>query len=433
VSDAIPELEAATLRRVTRRLIPFMFVLYIANYLDRVNVSFAALHMNRDLGFSSAAYGLGAGTFFLGYCLFQIPSNLVLARVGARRWIGGLMITWGLIASAMVLVRGVGSFYALRALLGVVEAGFFPGMILYLTYWFPAVERARAVAGFMTAIPISGVVGGPLSGALLGLNGVAGLAGWQWLFLLEGLPSVLLGAVALWYLTDRPADAAWLPAEGRAWLAERLGREQARAAGQHGTSLRHALLDGVVWRLGLLYFLIIVGLYGQGLWLPQIIKGSSQLSDLTVGLLSAAPALAAAVTMVAVAAHSDRTGERHRHVAAPLVAGAVGFAATAATLDTPLLATAALSLSAIGFTSALGPFWTLPTTFLSGTAAAGGIALINSLGNVAGFAGPYLVGLVKDATGGYAGALLAFALLMLAGAALALALRRAPALRRSAG
>jgi ACS family tartrate transporter-like MFS transporter len=432
VSDAIPELEAATLRRVTRRLIPFMFVLYIANYLDRVNVSFAALHMNRDLGFSSAAYGLGAGMFFLGYCLFQIPSNLVLARVGARRWIGGLMITWGVIASAMMLVRGVGSFYALRALLGVVEAGFFPGMILYLTYWFPGVERARAVAGFMTAIPISGVVGGPLSGALLGLNGVAGLAGWQWLFLLEGLPSVLLGAAALWYLTDRPAEAAWLPAEGRAWLAERVGREQARAAGQYGTSLRHALLDGVVWRLGLLYFLIIVGLYGQGLWLPQIIKGSSQLSDLTVGLLSAAPALAAAVAMVAVAAHSDRTGERHRHVAAPLVAGAVGFAATAATLDTPLLATAALSLSAIGFTSALGPFWALPTTFLSGTAAAGGIALINSLGNVAGFAGPYLVGLVKDATGGYAGALLAFALLMLAGAALALALRRAPALRRSA-
>jgi len=272
VGDAVPELEAATLRRVTRRLIPFMFVLYIANFLDRVNVSFAALQMNRDLGFSSAAYGLGAGVFFLGYCLFQVPSNLVLARVGARRWIGGIMIVWGVIASAMMLVRGVGSFYALRALLGVVEAGFFPGMILYLTYWFPAVQRARAVAGFMTAIPISGVVGGPVSGALLGLNGVAGLAGWQWLFLLEGLPSVLLGAVALWYLTDRPADAAWLPAEGRAWLTARLGREQARAAGQHGTSLRHALLDGVVWQLGLLYFLIIVGLYGQGLWLPQIIR-----------------------------------------------------------------------------------------------------------------------------------------------------------------
>src|SRR2546426_5739207 len=261
-----------------------MFVLYVANYLDRVNVSFAALHMNRDLGFSSAAYGLGAGMFFLGYCLFQIPSNLLLARVGARRWIGGIMIAWGVIAAAVSLVRGRGSFSPLRALLGVVEAGFFPGMILYLTYWFPAVERARAVAGFMTAIPISGVVGGPISGALLGLNGVAGLAGWQWLFLLEGLPSVLLGAAALWYLTDRPADAAWLPADERAWLSQHLQQEQARTAAMHGTRLRQALLSGVVWQLGLLYFLIIAGLYGQGLWLPQIIKGSSQLTDFAVGL-----------------------------------------------------------------------------------------------------------------------------------------------------
>ena len=430
-----PALGTVTLRRVTRRLIPFMFLLYIANYLDRVNVSFAALHMNRDLGFSGAAYGLGAGMFFLGYCLFQVPSNLVLARVGARRWIGSLMIVWGTIASAMMLVRGVASFYTLRALLGVVEAGFFPGMILYLTYWFPAVERARAVASFMTAIPVSGIVGGPLSGALLGLNGVAGLAGWQWLFLLEGLPSTLLGATALWYLTDRPEDASWLPAEGRAWLVERLRREQSSGGQAERTraSLRQGLLDGVVWQLGLLYFLIIAGLYGQGLWLPQIIKGSSQLSDLTVGMLSVAPALVAAVAMVAWGARSDRTGERHLHVAAPLAAGAVGFLATAVTRDVPLLATAALSLSAVGFTSALGPFWALPTAFLRGTAAAGGIALINALGNVAGFASPYLVGLVKDATGGYAGALIVLALLMLAGATLALALRRAPALRPAAG
>ena len=430
MAEPAPGLEVATLQRVTRRLIPFMFVLYLANYLDRVNVSFAALHMNRDLGFSGAAYGLGAGMFFLGYCLFQVPSNLMLARIGARRWIGGIMIVWGAIASAMMLVRGVASFYALRALLGVVEAGFFPGMILYLTYWFPAAQRARAVATFMTAIPISGVIGGPLSGALLGLNGAAGLAGWQWLFLLEGLPSVVLGVAALWYLTDRPADARWLPSEGRTWLAARLQLEQTSASsGGTRTSLRQALLDGVVWRLGLLYFLIIAGLYGQGLWLPQIIKGSSQLSDVRVGLLSAAPALVAAVAMVVWGAHSDRTGERHGHVAVPLAAGAVGFLATAAARDVPLLATAALSLSAVGFTSSLGPFWALPTSFLRGTAAAGGIALINSLGNAAGFAGPYLVGLVKDATGGYAGALIVFAVLMLGGAILALGLRSAPPLR----
>lgn len=425
MSEAAPGLEAATLSRVTRRLIPFMFALYIANYLDRVNVSFAALQMNRDLGFSAGAYGLGAGMFFLGYCVFQVPSNLVLARVGARRWIGTIMIVWGAIAAAMMLVRGVGSFYTLRFLLGVVEAGFFPGMIFYLANWFPATHRARAVARFMTAIPLSGVVGGPLSGWLLGWNGVAGLAGWQWLFVLEGLPSVVLGVVALRYLTDRPEDAAWLPADGRVWLSERLRLERAGASDRRRASLRLALLDGVVWRLGVLYFLIVVGLYGQGLWLPQLIKGSSQLGDLTVGLLAAAPALAAAVAMVAIAAHSDRSGERHVHVALPLVAGAIGFAMTALAVDSPLVATAALSLAAIGFTGALGPFWALPTSFLSGAAAAGGIALINSLGNIAGFAGPYLVGVVKDATGGFAGALLAFAVLMLAGALLALWLRRA--------
>lgn len=428
MSDVASTLEAATLRRVTRRLIPFLFVLYIANYLDRVNVSFAALQMNRDLGFSATAYGLGAGVFFLGYCLFQVPSNLMLERVGARRWIGAIMIVWGAIASAMMLVRGVASFYLLRFLLGAVEAGFFPGMILFLTYWFPAAERARAVARFMTAIPLSGLVGGPLSGWLLGWNGKAGLAGWQWLFLLEGLPSVLLGIIALRYLTDRPEQAAWLPPDGRAWLAGRLQLERQQGPERPRLSLRGTFVNGVVWRLGLLYFLILVGLYGQGLWLPQLIKGSSRLSDLAVGALSAAPALAAAVAMVAIAAHSDRTRERHAHVAIPLAAGALGFALTATALDSPLVATAALSLAAIGFTGALGPFWALPSSFLSGTAAAAGIALINSLGNIAGFAGPYVVGAVKDATGGFAGALVTFALLMLAGAALAWTLRRTPAL-----
>ncbi len=424
MSEVAPTLQAATLRRVTRRLVPFLFALYIANYLDRVNVSFAALQMNRDLGFSATAYGLGAGVFFLGYCLFQVPSNLMLQRVGARRWIGAIMIVWGAIASAMMLVRGVTSFYLLRFLLGAVEAGFFPGMILFLTYWFPAAERARAVARFMTAIPLSGLVGGPLSGWLLGWNGIAGLAGWQWLFLLEGLPSVLLGIIALSYLTDRPEQAIWLPPDGRAWLAGRLQLERQQGPERRRTSLRETFVNGVVWLLGLLYFLILVGLYGQGLWLPQLIKGSSRLSDLAVGVLSAAPALAAAVAMVAIAAHSDRTRERHGHVAIPLAAGALGFALAAAALDSPLVATAALSLAAIGFTGALGPFWALPASFLSGTAAAAGIALINSLGNIAGFASPYVVGAVKDATGGFAGALMTFAILMLAGAALAWTLRR---------
>ncbi len=421
----------AALRQVTRRLIPFLFVLYVANYLDRVNVSFAALQMNRDLGLSASAYGLGAGMFFLGYCLFQVPSNLLLVRVGARRWIAGLMVAWGAIASTTMAIRSAGEFYALRFALGVVEAGFFPGVILYLTHWFPAAERARAAARFMTAIPISGVLGGPVSGALLALDGRGGLAGWQWLFLLEGLPSVLLGLAVFRYLPDRPAEARWLPPEERAWLVTRLAAEQAAAARPATVALGRALASPLVWRLGALYFLIVAGLYGQGLWLPQLIKGRAALSDLGVGFLAAVPALAAAAAMVVVAAHSDRTGERPLHVAGALAAGAAGFALAAPAAGAPVLATLALSLAAAGFTSALGPFWSLPPMFLRGTAAAAGIALINALGNAAGFVSPYLVGLVKDATGSFAGALLAFALFMAEGAALAAGVRREPLLAPS--
>lgn len=414
-------LERATIRRVTRRLMPFLFVLYIANYLDRVNVSFAALQMNHDLGFSSAAYGLGAGIFFLGYCLCQVPSNLLLARVGARRWIAALMVAWGLIASAMMFVQGVATFYTFRFLLGVVEAGFFPGMILYLTHWFPATYRAQSVARFMTAIPLAQVVGGPISGALLGMQGVGGLAGWQWLFLLEGLPSILLGGLVFYYMTERPEQAAWLPAEGKAWLAGQLGRE--RPATGSRPEFRPIVRDGMVWKLAALWLLQVLTAYGQLLWLPQIIKGASEMSDLAVGVLSVIPPLAAAITMVLVAAHSDRTGERHRHVAVPALVGGAGFVATAAVLHSPLLATAALTVVAIGLAGAYGPFWGLATAYVRGTTAAGGIALINSVGNLGGFAGPYVVGLVKDATGSFAGALVTFAGVTAAAALFALRLR----------
>ncbi len=414
------DLERATISRVTRRLMPFLFVLYIANYLDRVNVSFAALQMNRDLGFSGAAYGLGAGIFFLGYCLCQVPSNLLLARVGARRWIAALMVAWGLIASAMMFVQGVASFYTLRFLLGVVEAGFFPGMILYLTYWFPATYRARSVARFMTAIPMAQVVGGPISGALLGMHGVGGLAGWQWLFLLEGLPSILLGGLVFVYLTERPEQAAWLPAEGKAWLVDQLHRE--RPATGARPEFGRIVRDGKVWRLAVLWFLMVVVGYGQLLWLPQIIKGASGLSDLAVGVLSVIPPFAAAIAMVLIAAHSDRTAERHRHIAVPSLIAGAGFVATAAVLHSPLLATAALTVVAIGLAGAYGPFWGLATAALGSTTAAGGIALINSVGNLGGFAGPYVVGLVKDATGSFAGALVTFAGLAVAAALFALRL-----------
>jgi ACS family tartrate transporter-like MFS transporter len=419
-------LEHATLRRVSRRLIPFLFVVFIANYLDRVNVSFAALQMNQDLGLSGAAYGLGAGIFFLGYVLFQVPSSLLLARVGARRWIATITIAWGGIASAMMFVQGPATFYVLRFLLGVVEAGFFPGVILYFTYWFPAAYRAGAVARFMTAIPAAQIVGGPLSGWLLGFHGRAGLAGWQWVFLLEGLPSVALGALVLRYLTDRPELAAWLAPEARAWLTERLRAEHPDDP-TPGRPWRRLLATPALWHLSGVWVLMVLVGYGQLLWLPQIIKGASGLSNLAVGVLSAAPPIAAAVAMVWIAAHSDRTGERRRHVALPCLVTAAGFTATAAALREPLLATAALTLVAIGIAGSFGPFWGLATTSLSGPASAGGIALVNSIGNVGGFAGPYVVGLLKDATGSFAAVLLVFG--GLAAAAGLLALRLRPAAR----
>jgi MFS transporter, ACS family, tartrate transporter len=439
MSDALPksphsaqgiavDLERATLAKVTRRFAPFLFLLYIVCFLDRVNVGFAALQMNHDLGFSAAVYGFGAGVFFLGYALFEVPSNLILVRVGARVWIARIMVTWGLLAAAMMFVRGPLSFYGLRFLLGVAEAGFFPGIIYYLSQWFPAAERAKAVARFMTAIPLASVVGGPLSGALLGLRGHFGLAGWQWLFLLEGLPAVVLGFVVLAYLTDRPEEASWLTTTERAWLSTRMSREHEACEQRHGLSVLQALSNGTVWQLALLILLCAsFGQYVLGLWLPQIVRGFSGLSDFMVGLVTAVPNLAAAAAMVLVGAHSDRSGERVIHIAAAASVAALGFLASAY-LHSPVLIVLALSLGAAGLQSAHGPFWTLPSMFLSGRAAAGGIALINSLANLSGFVGPYVIGLLRGASGDFHSGLLLLALVPLAGAALALRLRRSPVL-----
>jgi ACS family tartrate transporter-like MFS transporter len=411
--------------KVTRRLIPFLFVLYIVAFLDRVNVGFAALQMKADLGFSDAVYGLGAGIFFIGYFVFEVPSNLILERVGPRWWIARIMISWGVISSCMMFVRGEAAFHALRFLLGVAEAGFFPGMILYLTYWFPAAERARAVALFMTATAMAGVVGAPISGALLEMDGIAGLAGWQWLFLLEGLPAVALGFVVLAVLTDRPEHARWLEPREREWLAALLAAERAAVAGRHGTGLWRAFAQRRVWSLCLLYFALILGIYGVSLWLPQIVAGLARMSELAVGLVTAIPYLVASVGMVLVGAHSDRSGERRWHIALPACLGALGLAASAGT-DHPALALAGLSLAALGIWSALGPFWTLPPSFLAGSGAAAGIALINSVGNLGGFVGPYALGLLKQATGDFRAGLLLLALSLLVVATLALRLPRAP-------
>ena len=408
--------------KVTRRLIPFLFLLYIVAFLDRVNVGFAALQMKQDLGFGDAVYGLGAGIFFIGYFVFEVPSNLILERVGPRFWIARIMITWGVISSAMMFVSGEAAFYALRFLLGVAEAGFFPGIVLYLTYWFPAAERARAVALFMTATAMAGVVGGPLSGALLEMDGLAGLEGWQWLFLLEGIPAVVLGFVVLGFLTDRPEHAEWLEPGERSWLVARLAEERASVERSHGRiALRRAFVDGRVWSLAILYFALVLGIYAVSLWLPQIVAGLAQMSDFEVGLVSALPYVGASVGMVVVGAHSDRTGERRWHIAAPALVGAAGFVASAA-FEHPVLALLGLSVAALGIWSALGPFWTLPTAFLAGTAAAGGIALVNSVGNLGGFAGPWALGLIKQATGSFAPGLLLLALALVVVAVLALRL-----------
>jgi ACS family tartrate transporter-like MFS transporter len=407
----------AALARIRRRLLPFTFLLYIVAYLDRINVGFAALQMNRDLGLGDAEFGLGAGVFFIGYFLFEIPSNLILERVGARAWIARIMISWGAVAMAMAMVRGAPSFYLLRFLLGVAEAGFFPGIIVYLTYWFPAPQRARAIALFMTASALAGVIGGPVSGALLATGGRLGLAGWQWLFILEGLPSVILGVVVLFYLDDRPGDAKWLTKEEKRWLAETLARESAR---EH--RLIRGLTNARVWLLALLYFAIVTGLYGVTMWLPQIVKGLGTLGNLGVGFVSTVPFLAAAAAMVKVGQSSDRRGERRWHVALSAFAGAAGLMLSAL-VHNPLVALAALSLGAAGIWGTMGPFWSMPSEHLGGTAAAAGIALINSVGNLGGFVGPYLVGMVRQTSQSFAGGLAAMALMLAVAGCLALALR----------
>ena len=422
-------LERTTLRKVTRRLIPFLLLLYIVAWLDRVNVGFAALQMNHDLQFSPAVYGLGAGLFFIGYALFEVPSNLVLARVGARRWIARIMVTWGLISAAMMFVRGPTSFYLLRFLLGVAEAGFFPGIIYYLSIWYPPAQRARAVSWFMVAIPLTIVIGGPLAGYLLAMNGLGGLRGWQWLFLLEGLPAVILGVVVFFYLTDRPEQARWLEPAERAWLGDAIRTEQARAQERHGVGLGRALLHPIVWVLGFIAFAFQCGSYGLSLWIPQIIKGLAGFSDFEVGMIAAIPYFAAALGMLAIGVHSDRTGERFKHIAGTLFVGALGFAASAYLLS-PIPGMIALTIAAVGDLSGRGPFWALPGRFLAGNASAGGIALINTLGALGGFVGPSMVGFVKHATGSFKGGLLLLASLLAISGVATLLLRRAASLRQ---
>jgi len=401
-----PELTAV--RKVRTRLIPFLGLLYFAAFLDRVNVGFAAGQMQRDLGFSSYVYGLGAGIFFIGYCLFEVPSNLILHKVGARRWIGRIMITWAVVAGAMAFTASATQFYVLRFLLGVAEAGLFPGVIYYLIHWVPAAERARVVGLFMTAIPISTAVAGPLSSTLLLLDGTRGLSGWQWLFLLETIPSLILGCVALGYLVDTPDRARWLTPEERESLARKLHTERSHRHANNDTTVWRALCNRRILALSLCYFGVEFALYGVILWIPQIFS-STGVSAARVGYVVSVPYAIAAFGMVWWCRRSDRMQERVWHLAGASVAGFLGLVSSAYLQDYPLLSMVSVTVGATGTLAVLPIFWTLPAAMLDGAAAAGAIALINALGNVGGFAGPFAVGWIKQATGSFTWGLVAVA------------------------
>jgi ACS family tartrate transporter-like MFS transporter len=422
------DIEARTLRKITWRIVPFVMLLYFIAYIDRVNIGFAALTMNKELGFSSGVFGFGAGVFFLGYFLFEVPSNVILDKVGARLWIARVMITWGIISGLFAFVKGETSFYILRFLLGAAEAGFFPGIILYLSYWFPARRRAQVVSLFMAAAPISVVFGSPISGALLELHGIFGLSGWQWMFLLEAVPAVLLGFVVLGYMTDRPEKANWLKNDERGWLVDVMNAERAAKAATAAHSIWRGLADLRVLTLSLIYFGTSAGLYTLGIWAPQIINQFG-LSTMQVGLLNAVPPTVAVIAMVLWALHSDRTGERTWHVILACLAAALGLA-LAGTAGSVISVVAALTLVNIGISSAKPPLWSMPTMFLSGSAAAAGIATINSIGNLGGFVGPTMIGWIKDLTGSFLGGLYFVAGLLVLSAVLTLLLARS---RRLAG
>lgn len=416
------ELEKRTLRKVGWRIVPFIMLLYFIAYIDRVNIGFASLTMKDDLGFTASILGFGAGIFFWGYLIFEVPSNIILHKVGARIWIARVMVTWGIISAGMAFVQSSTSFYVMRFLLGAAEAGFFPGIILYLSYWFPARRRAGVTALFMAAAPISTALGSPLSAALLEMNGVMGLHGWQWLFIIEAIPALILGVVVFFYMTDRPEKASWLKDDERAWLVQAMKAEDAGKAGsgKHGTFA--GLTNPRVLALALVYFGTSAGLYTLGIWAPQIINQLGATS-MQVGLLNAIPPSISVVAMILWSRHSDRTNERTWHVVLACLAAATGLVIASGS-NSLIGLIAALTLVNIGISCAKPPLWSMPTMFLSGAAAATGIATINSIGNLGGFVGPVMIGWIKDKTGSFSGGLAFVAGLLVMSAVLTLILSR---------
>jgi len=389
--------ESSVYRKVTVRLLPFLMLCYVVAYLDRVNVGFAKLQMLADLKFSETVYGLGAGVFFLGYFLFEVPSNVILHRVGARVWIARIMITWGLISGAFMFVSTPETFYFMRFLLGIAEAGFFPGIILYLTYWYPAERRARIVTVFMAAIPLSGVFGGPLSGWIMeSFSATGGLAGWQWMFVLEAIPALLLGIAVLLYLDNGIRSATWLNEEEKRLLENRIAHDAGHVTAH--ASLGKVFADRRVWFMALIYFCCVMGQYGLTFWMPSLIKAAGIKGMFNIGVFTAIPYSAAVVAMIILGRSADKHRERRWHLAGPMLLGACGLVGSALAGTSTELAVACLALAAAGVISSAPLFWSLPTAFLGGVGAAAGIAAINSVGNLAGFASPYLIGWIKDLT-----------------------------------
>ncbi|MFD7227580.1 MFS transporter [Streptomyces sp. NPDC059881] len=415
--------ENAVFRKVVRRIVPFLILCYVFSYLDRVNVGFAKLQMSDDLGFSEAAYGLGAGLFFIGYFLFEVPSNLMLQRIGARTWIARIMISWGLVSASFMFVTNEAMFYVLRFLLGAAEAGFYPGVILYCTYWFPSHRRARVIAMFMSAIPVAGIFGNPLSGWIMDrFQGVNGWQGWQWMFLLEAIPALLVGVATLFYLDDGVRSAKWLSDDEKA-VVERAIADDTVHQTVHGR-VWDAFREPKVWLMCLIYFCFVMGQYALTFWMPTFVQSTGIEGNLAIGVLSAVPYLAALVAMNVFGRSADKRRERRWHLVVPSLMGAVGFSLAAVWSGSTVLSLIALSFAAAGVLTCAPLFWSLPTAFLGGAAAAAGLAVINSVGNLAGFVSPYMIGAIKDATGSTSIPMYVLALSLVVGAAAVLTTKK---------
>jgi MFS transporter, ACS family, tartrate transporter len=415
-------IESGVVSRMMLRLMPFLFLLYVVAYLDRINVGFAILQMRGQFRISDADYGRAAGMFFAGYFFFQVPSNLILEKFGARRWISALMAAWGIISCLMILIRGPVSFSVMRFLLGAAEAGFFPGIILYMKNWFPAKGRARAVAWFMTANPIAGIIGSPISGALLNLHG-SGMSGWQWMFVIEGLPAIILGVVVLFTLADTPHEARWLQGDEKEWLLAELAREKDSESGVPQQRFWKVLLSPQLWLLSLVYFGVPTAMYGVTLWLPSVIRALSGLSYFWTGIVAVIPFAVTTAAMVLVGMHSDRTGERRWHTAVPAFTAAIGLF-IAAYGRTPIVVVAGIGVGLAFAESMVGPFWAMATSSMAGLSAATGIAVINSLGNLGGYFGPDIIGFFRTANGRFRGGLLAIAATLIMSGSIALIVAR---------